>query len=989
MTDFLAEFSSQAYKFFRYQLYSQVPQEHTEANKYFTLLTNTINNPDMLISVLYTTESHEILYILNIILYEMLTKKWSIFEVSQKVSIYTFSLKALANNWRVYTDKKLIDYIVRLIIRISRQSWNEDLEFSKLPQYCDEFLMQNREVILIGLRIIKSLIVEMGPESEDQLMQHQRNSQLFKKWIVPVLFSQVYNCAVRNAYFECNDLQVLGEIIEIFAIILEFCKQNEKDKVILLPLASGMHWTGLRNPELTEKLSVIFDLCGDSPRIAEYIFKFFSCYICVTPALFLEQSQKDTIVEKIVFKVFEVLNSGCKLCEENVLLELISLLSKIVQNPHSLNLIRATCLDHFLQRIFLTTKDVLKHGENESMIFSCLKFWKNISKAMTDPIINHLSFEVCKIYIEYVLASSELKVGDSMLTNNSSILSPLSKGVNQKLIPWVITIFEQLANSLPQTSNKISHLIHILAILITDTRKQFFSVESSKYKYKSIVHAGSQEFYKFAGELSYRVFILGSHIASLVSTDSKLISSILYFSKFFFRLFINSESRDDKACLLFLAEKFGFQNENGVLIMIISLLFSFSYCQNTEIYELCMNLFADIAASTKNLKPAGSSEFLTYCGNLQFLQDNIEEILNKWVNGQFKFIDNHSPCKSRSLFTCSIFKLYFLVRAKTEIKLSEILNPLQALFVQVLAESQITKAGCLCCDLVGVAQSVTNSDNYTDFFYWISERSQAIMTVFELLSINGPILLLKFLKELSFNRFERLTFLADFNIGSALFRFCEKILNKFFTDIDTSRDCANAYTEIYKPMSVGIAICSNLLISGNSKSKQLIKDDSVISTIKILIKAVISVPSECLTSSIKIFAVFYELLNYITNNTNLIKSIIFSLDTREMSQLLDILIEGCQSLKQFVCQLSYCIIKNIIHDLIFKGAEQSKELTRIHSESFKRLMRVLLILVFGGEGQNISLISYPLLGLINLFKQEYLDILPGLFIIQGPERAPL
>ena len=217
----------------------------------------------------------------------------------------------------------------------------------------------------------------------------------------------------------------------------------------------------------------------------------------------------------------------------------------------------------------------------------------------------------------------------------------------------------------------------------------------------------------------------------------------------------------------------------------------------------------------------------------------------------------------------------------------------------------------------------------------------------------------------------------------------EKILNKFFTDIDTSRDCANAYTEIYKPMSVGIAICSNLLISGNSKSKQLIKDDSVISTIKILIKAVISVPSECLTSSIKIFAVFYELLNYITNNTNLIKSIIFSLDTREMSQLLDILIEGCQSLKQFVCQLSYCIIKNIIHDLIFKGAEQSKELTRIHSESFKRLMRVLLILVFGGEGQNISLISYPLLGLINLFKQEYLDILPGLFIIQGPERAPL
>lgn len=989
MTEFLAEFSSQAYKFFRYQINSQVPQEHTEANKYFTLLTNSINNPDMLISVLYTTESQEILYILNIILYEMLTKKWSIFEVNQKVSIYTFSLKALANNWRVYSDKKLIDYIVRLIIRISRQSWNEDLEFSKLPQYCDEFLMQNREVILIGLRIIKSLIIEMGPESEDQLMQHQRNSQLFKKWIIPVLFSQVYNCAVRNSYFECTDLQVLGEIVEISALVLEFCKQNEEDKVILLPLASGMHWAGLRNPELTEKLSIIFDMCGDSPRIAEYIFKFFGNYIRVSPSTFLEQAQKDVIVEKIVLKVFEVLNSGSKLSEENVLLAFISLLSRIVQNPHSLNFIRTTCLEHFLQRIFLTTKDILEHGENESMVFSCLMFWKNISKALNDPIINSLSFEVCKIYIEYVLGSSELKAGDSMLTNNSSILSPLSKGVNQQLIPWVIALFEQLANALPQTSNKLSHLIYIIAILITDTRKQFFTVESSKYKYKCIVHAGTQVFYNFAGELSYRVFILASHIASLNSSDSQLISSVLYFARLFFRLFINSESRADKACLLFLAEKFGYQSENGVLVMIISLLFSFSYCQNTEIYELCMNLFADVAASTKNSKTAGSTEYLTYCGNLQLLQENIEEILDKWVNGQFKFIENHSPCKARSVFTCSIFKLYFLVRAKTGIQLPEMLNPLQNLFTQVLAESQITKAGCLCCDLLGVGESVTNSDNYSEFFYWVSQRAQAIMTVFELLSINGPILLLKFLKELSFNRFERLTFLADPNIGIALFKFCEKILNKFFAEINTSRDCANAYTELYKPMSVGIAICSNLLISGNSKSKLLIKDESVISTIKILIKAVISVPAECLTSSIKIFAVFYELLNYITNNPNLINAVIFSLDAREMSQLLDILIEGCQSLKQFVCQLSYCIIRNIVHDLIFKVSEQSREFTRIHSESFKRLLRVLLILVFGGEGQNISLISYPLLGLINLYKQEYLDILPGLFIIQGPERAPL
>lgn len=943
----------------------------------------------MLISVLYTTESQEILYILSIILYEMLTKKWSIFEVNQKVSIYTFSLKALANNWKVYSDKKLIDYIVRLIIRISRQSWNEDLEFSKLPQYCEEFLMQNHEVILIGLRIIKSLIIEMGPDSEDQLVQHQRNSQLFKKCIIPVIFSQVYNCVMRNSLFESLDIHTLGEIVEIFALILEFCKQNENDKVILLPLEKGVHWDGLRSPILVEKFSLVFDMCSESPRVAEYILKFFGNYVCVAPSAFIEESMKDAIVEKIVVKVFEILNLRNRLTEENVLLEFINLLSKIVRNPLSLNFIRAASLQNFLHQIYLTTEDVLKLGNSESMIFNCLVFWKNFSEFSDDSLTDELIFQVCKIYIESVLSNPELKVGDSMLTNNSSILSPLSKRVNYQLIPWAVSLFEQLANALPQTSKKLSHLIYIFAILITDTRKQFFSVENSKYKYKSLPHTLPEEFYRISSEISYRVFILTNHLATTASSDFRLISALLYFAKIFFRLFINSDCQVGKTSLKFLSQKFGFDEESKILILIISAVFSFSNCQKSEIYEQCMKIFADIAGSTKILKSAGSSEYVTFCGNLHFLQTNIEEILEKWVQGQLKFIENHSPCKARSIFTCSIFKLYFLVRPRTRLQLSEMLTPLNNQFFEVLTESQIAKAGCLCCDLLGVAQSITNSENYSEFFYWISEKSQSIIKIFELLSGDGPILLLKFLKELTYNRFERLTFLRDSQIGNALFRFCEKILSNFFCAVNPIKDCANAYTEIYKPMSTGIGILSNLMTSGYANIKLLLKDESVIFTLKTSIKVTISIPAESITSSIKLFSVFYELLNYITSNSILLKTIIFNLDSREISQLLDILIEGCQSLQQFICQLSYLIIKNIVHHCIYRTSEDSGEFLKKHSESFKRLLRVLLILVFGGEGQNISLISYPLLGLINMYKKEYLDMLPGIYIIQGPERASL
>ena len=134
---------------------------------------------------------------------------------------------------------------------------------------------------------------------------------------------------------------------------------------------------------------------------------------------------------------------------------------------------------------------------------------------------------------------------------------------------------------------------------------------------------------------------------------------------------------------------------------------------------------------------------------------------------------------------------------------------------------------------------------------------------------------------------------------------------------------------------------------------------------------------------------FYDYIKYITGNSFLLKTLVYSLDQTRLEKLFDFLIEGCQAIDQYVCQLSYVILKDIIHDLIFKSSEESERFYKIQALSMIKVMKILLILVLGGEAQNLSLISYPLLGVINLFKKEYLEMIGGLCLIQGPERVEL
>ena len=978
MSEFLQEFAFQATKFF-----SPDPQAQTEANKFFTLLVNTVNNPDMLISVLYTTECPKILYILNIVLYEMMSRKWSIFTVAHKVSIYTFSIKSLAANWASFTDKRLIDYTVRLIIRIAKHSWNEDLEFSKLPQYCEEFLMQKREVMLIGLKIIHCLLVEMGPDSENQAMKHLRNSEMFRDWIVPVLFSQVYRCLKLNDFFLCQDFEVISLILQIFSIVLDFGKKNIEKKFDL-PLGDSAHWNGLRDEEVIEKFALVFYENSDCRK---FIIRFWGNLIRLPEKFFWFNEKKYGVVQNVSRKVLEILNSNLPLGNGEVLNEFVYLLDKMVKNIEAVFLVRENGFERWLERMFLTTKDVISGGLHEGIVYNCLRFWNSVSRTGRSEVMEKVLFEVCKVYVEFVISNEELQIGDSMLSNTSSILAGISKHCQNHLFPWVVQLFQHLASHLPKSSTQLSQLIHIASVLISDSRRQFLSTENKQKKFKVSTQSYNLDFYNQVSSLSSLIFLLSSHLVSQNSSSPELASSCIDFFSVFCKIYINSSSEISLSLLQSLSKQLGFEHVDSLLVQIISFVFSFSSSSNLELYNKCMNLFSDLAGFSKNLRING--ENVVFCGCLQFLKENVEEIIEKWTEGELGFIGNNLPCKARTVFVSSMFRLFYLIRSAGCTSFQDMMKPLQDL-VNELGESP-EKAACLCCDLLGVCQSSSNSEQFSEIFNWISQRSEVLLKVFELLRVSGHGLfpLLKFLQELSFNRMERLRFLGDSLINTYILKFCMKITCLFLVSFEPNRESSNVYKEIYKPLSSCIHIFKNTLTGEYMNTKELTNDQTILYSIKLLLQKVLEIPAENITSSIKIFSVLYEIIFYISNNQIFLKSIFYSLNSNEVSQLFEILIEGCQSLIQFICQLSYFIIKNLVHDCIFKYSAETSAFCKENLESFKRLLRVLLIVVFGGEGKNFSLISYPLLGLINLYKEEYLNMLPGLYLIQGPERAEL
>lgn len=948
-----------------------------------------------MISILLNTETSEVFYMCCQVLCEMFTKKWSIFNTSHRVLVYTFVLKKLHENGIIYAEKGYLDCIVRLVCRIARQSWNEDVEFTKLPEYCKMFLVASPGIMCIGLRIIESLIEDMGPASDYQLMQHQRNSKHFKNWTLPVFFCDSVACLSNLSTATLQEkINTIDLVLKIVSKTLDFCKPDKEDTEFTPPAYNSDYWNILKSPSLVQQLISIYQEYVSETKITKNILKIFGLVVKISPDFFGGQSIKDEITNKVICIVQGIMTTKLGLDSEDNLFEFVWLLSKIFTSNISFDLLVSMNFGTLVTGCYELTIQVLSSG-NENLLNNMLGFWESICKYQNDS--DELSlciFEVTKLYIQYCLQQKISGEDQETIKSNISCISNLSKVKFCDITAWVLGLFEKFTDDFINSNTSpdvLSTVIYILSSFIPANKLDYYSsIENSKKSNSETVPRPNEE-YKANSDIIYHVIVLTKHLLDSLTPYSSVTEASIMFIKVFLKLYLKNTSTNSSETLKNLLEKLSFSQSSQILILVLSLIFRLLETRCKEVYKACIEIFSDITGYSRVLKPTPDSQAAVYCGKIEFEENAITEILQKWTSNSFSFMDSKAPDKSRVIFVKSIFQLYFLSINKGSISMLDMLVPIETSINELKATKNNSIVQSLYYDLLGILLSISNSDQYSLFFNWFSLNIDFLLEVFDYYHQTEPnySLLFDFLKELSFNRTERMTYIENKAICGSVFWFCDQILKKYFSREYSMQSAENSYELLYKPLSKGIHVYSNILTGNYISINVLVNQSDVIESLKLVIGCILRIPAEEVTYFIKIFRVVYELLKFITGNSGILRRTLYLISSAQGEKLFDLIIEGCQSSEQYVCQLSYMIIKDIVYDMIFKSSPQSQDFKSRHQNSLLKLLRVLFVIVLGGEAQNLSLISYPILGLVNMFKEFYVQMVPSLCFVQGPERKEL
>ncbi|OMJ72372.1 hypothetical protein SteCoe_29210 [Stentor coeruleus] len=1013
MANFGDEFRENTRKFF-----SKDVTEQLQAQKYFLFLIKDLNVPDVIVDILQKATDLEICYMASSILTELLMKKWSIFTVNHKIFIYTFTIKIIANSSQSHIQKSYLDCFIRLVCKLSIQSWNEDVEFSKLPQYCAEFLQQGPEIVVIGLKIIKQLIEEMQTGSKYSSIHHERTSKQFKQFTIPSLFKLFLSCLEKFSSINIASelIPVLELVLEIMTKIFDFCKENDDKFELILPWPDSDCWQILKTPEIIDFFNRTFAQNTSNSNIVQKILKIYGHLVTVNASFFPDLQIKSLILKKIVSFIIELLSNRHGINCENDLHEFVWILSRIGGSELAMDIVFQIDPQGFIEKSYNLTKEILQNRVSENLIYNIMTFWEFLSvTSIKKPELYQIIEEVTKIYIQYLLNNDDVlsntrenQLGCHIENNDPysiscsstpdkeslALLASLSKVQHQNLSEWVLQFFESLVNSLV-TNNTYSPqliiIINILGAFIADNKSQFIANADKHNKNPKVsIKTLNTDNYLISGKIASHIFIFLKHLLQYPTLNTPLLQCLLNFIKLFIRLYINCDNPLVSSTFQYLRTQLSLEADDHILLIILSSIFTAASRQNANVFQLSMEIFADIGNFTRLLKPSIDHDSVCYCGILRFNEQSILEILGNWCSGELTFINQHLPSKSRAECIKSIFKLYFLVGNNTNLTFLHMIQPIDNMLKLTKQSYALEKATGLCYDLLGMLQSIANSDHYSLFFNWLCNISEDLINVFGHFSASPRtcVFYFNFLKELCFNRTERLTYLENSSIGTSLFRFCQRILDTFFNAF-VVKDCyENVYEELYKPLAMAVNVLANASF-GVKNFQLLIGNKDVINTFNVVIKCIVAIPAEEISACVKIFKGVFELFKFVTGQQKLMKETIYKLGQGEVGKFFDLMIEGCQSSEQFVCQLSYFILKDVVTDMIFKASDESRNFLLANDNSLKRLLRVLLVLVFNGEGQNISLIAYPLLGLINIFKQFYIEIIPSICQVQGPERSNL
>jgi len=423
-----------------------------------------------------------------------------------------------------------------------------------------------------------------------------------------------------------------------------------------------------------------------------------------------------------------------------------------------------------------------------------------------------------------------------------------------------------------------------------------------------------------------------------------------------------------------------------------------------SVVKKTLALFHELAAGINIVHTSDRSPHLIVSGRLLLKNDMVKYILSNHASPQFGFLSHGLQYgKYRTMYYHTLGKLLFMDIRDNKEAFDKFMEPqsniLNTLF-QHSCQNTLRQESCkgpligLCRDLRGIGLACTSCEPYAMLFGWLVDNpknpaasrvtlfSRALDVWWDTPEVTTP--LLKFMAEFVYNKAQRITFDQSSPNGILLFKEASTILCTYGTRILQRTQFTDLYVEKYKGIGISLDMFSHALHGNytNFGVFELYSDNSLSQSMSLALQMCLAIPLQELNAYLKALKPYYYFLELATRGH---MSKVMELQPSMLTTLLQSVEEGLLSFETGVSMQCCAAVDNVIsyfHTQLNSKAgggmtpdqERVRRFLQEAPQCLQKILHLMFQLVMTGEFTSTWSISRPLLGLVLLHEQYFLQL---------------
>jgi len=912
----------------------------------------------------------------------------------------------------------------------------------------DQFLQSSPLHWVLGLEIYTDLTTDMQPTIGPSMSRHRRTALSFRDTALPPIFTiaiqtlQQLSTGGINVPDKNDERRLSKQVLNLSCNCLSFDfmgtipdDTSDEQGTVMVPHS----WSMLRDDGIPK---LFFDMYSRSctyqwMECAQFCLQFLVLLAALRRSFFQKEEDRTRLLASMMQGTTAILASKMGLQEHACYHELCRLLGKI-NATHQLNELCANeQFQAWIEQVYGFTMDSLRRWEvMPNSKHYLLGFWA----AMVSPVIllqdkapkalESFIQQVTVAYVESRLFMAEASADpaacndwddpleDEVLrAEQLEVLSNLGRCRYQDTAQHIMKHFEETSRLgqqgvVPQRvfEKKMTWLVYMMGALVGGHASAKANRTDTDCAPTHVVN----------GELAGRIFRLLNLTDQQKETSEGLELAYLYFLEQFRKVYIGEHAKQvvQQQVNERLATVLGLEDENAVLGLLINKIGNNlqQRFQLEIVVKKTLALFHELAAGINIVHTSDRSPHLIVSGRLLLKNDMVKYILSNHASPQFGFLAHSLQYgKYRTMYYHTLGKLLFMDIRDNKEAFEKFMEPqghiLTSLWQQSCQNPQYLRQDSikpalvgLCRDLRGIGLACSSCEPYSMLFDWLVDNpknpsanrvnlfSRALDVWWDDPEVTTP--LLKFMAEFVHNKSQRITFDQSSPNGILLFREASAILVTYGTRILQRTQFRDVYIEKYK----GIGVCLDMFshaLHGNYTNFgvfELYSDNSLSNSMALALRLCLAIPLQELNAYLKALKPYYYFVELATRGH---MSKVMELDSAMLTSLMQSVEEGLLSFETGVQMQSCAVVDNVISyfhsQLTGKSTPEQERVRRYLQEAphcLQKILHLMFQLVMTGEFSSMWSISRPLLGLILLHEQNFLQLKEQLINQQIEERRP-